>query len=291
MVESFFPGFQRSTVTVRGADINVVCGGSGPPVLLVHGYPQTHVEWRHVAPELAKSHTVVLVDLRGYGDSSKPASDASHEAYSKRAMALDLVDVMLALEFDTFDVLAHDRGARVAHRLMLDHADRVSRAMLLDICPTIHMYGNANRTFASAYFHWFFLIQDAPLPEQFIGSNVQAWLNWFYRPEVRDRIGPDAMSEYIRCFSDPETIHASCEDYRASATIDLEHDRFDKGRKVTTPLRVLWGSKGLVGQIYDVVLVWETFAEKVTGRAIDCGHWLPEEAPQEVVAEARAFFN
>jgi len=287
---TLFPDFRRIRIPTRGAEINVVYGGQGPPVLLVHGYPQTHVEWQQVAPELAKSNTVVLVDLRGYGDSAKPQSDSSHAKYSKRAMALDLVDVMRSLGFETFGVLAHDRGARVAHRLMLDHADRVSRAMLLDICPTIYMYRNANCEFATAYFHWFFLIQDAPLPEGFIRSNVEMWLNRFFLPDVRVQIGPEAMAEYVRCFSDADAIHASCEDYRASATIDLEHDRIDTGRKVKTPLRLLWGSKGLVGRIYEVARVWEDFAENVSGGALNCGHWLPDEVPEEVIAEARAFF-
>lgn len=288
--ERFFAGFRRMKVRTAGAEINVVIGGSGPPLLLLHGYPQTHVMWRKIAPELAKSHTVILTDLRGYGDSSKPASGADHAPYSKRSMALDQAEVLASLGFSKFAVLAHDRGARVAHRLMLDHPEQVTRAILIDICPTSYMYKTADRVFASAYFHWFFLIQDAPLPERMIGSNVETWLGWAFGSPASSYIGRRAYMEYLRCFADPATIHALCEDYRAGASIDLVHDDADQGRKVSCPLRVLWGSKGLVGRRYDVLGVWSGFAENVSGKAIASGHWMAEEAPAEVLAETQRFF-
>jgi haloacetate dehalogenase len=286
----FFPGFRATTIKTAGSEINALIGGNGPPLLLLHGYPQTHIMWRKVAPELAKTHTVVLTDLRGYGDSSKPASDAAHAAYSKRSMALDQVQAMHSLGFDRFAVLAHDRGARVAHRLMLDHRDLVTRAMLIDICPTSYMYKTADRVFASAYFHWFFLIQDAPLPERMIANNVETWLGWYFNPAARRYIEPEAYAEYLRCLTNPSTIHATCEDYRAAASIDLEHDDADQRRKLAAPLRILWGSKGLVGRRYDVLDVWRGFADMVSGRAIMSGHWMAEEAPNEVIAEAQSFF-
>jgi haloacetate dehalogenase len=288
--DRLFPSFRRTTIKTEGAEINVLIGGNGPPLLLLHGYPQTHIMWRKVAPELAKTHTIIATDLRGYGDSSKPASDAAHAAYSKRSMALDQVQVMHSLGFDKFAMLAHDRGARVAHRLMLDHPERVTGAILIDICPTSYMYKTTDRTFASAYFHWFFLIQDAPLPERMIANNVETWLGWSFDPSARAYIGQDAYAEYLRCFANPATIHASCEDYRAAASIDLEHDDSDKDRKVMCPLRILWGSKGLVGHRYDVLLVWRGFAANVSGRAVSSSHWMAEEAPAEVIIEAQNFF-
>jgi haloacetate dehalogenase len=286
----FFPGFRRTRVKTTGAEINVLIGGKGPPLLLLHGYPQTHIMWRKVAPELAKTHTIIATDLRGYGDSSKPASDPVHAAYSKRSMALDQVQVMDSLGFQKFAILAHDRGARVAHRLMLDHPDRVTRAILIDICPTSYMYKTADRVFASAYFHWFFLIQDAPLPERMIANNVETWLGWSFDAAARAYIGPEAYAEYLRCFADPATIRASCEDYRAAASVDLEHDQADENRKVACPLRVLWGSEGLIGHRYDVLGVWRGFADNVSGRTINSGHWVAEEAPVGVIAEAQRFF-
>ena len=287
---SFFPSFRRMKVKTAGAEINVVIGGDGPPLLLLHGYPQTHIMWWKVAPELAKTHTIIMTDLRGYGDSSKPTSDANHATYSKRAMASDQVEVLATLGFEKFAVLAHDRGARVAHRLMLDHPERVARAILIDICPTSYMYKTTDRTFASAYFHWFFLIQDAPLPERMIANNVETWLGWSFDPSARAYIGSEAYAEYLRCFANPATIHASCEDYRAAASIDLDHDDADKNRRVTCPLHILWGSKGLVGRRYDVLGVWRGFANNVSGRVLSSSHWMAEEAPAEVIVEAQRFF-
>jgi haloacetate dehalogenase len=289
-VPGFFPGFQRTSIQTAGTKINVLIGGKGPPLLLIHGYPETHVEWRKVAPELAKTHTVIATDLRGYGDSGKPRSDSLHLAYSKRAMADDQVEVMAKLGFDEFGIIAHDRGARVAHRLIRDHPDRVVRAILMDICPTSYMYKTADRAFASAYFHWFFLIQDEPLPERMIANDVDGWLRYAFDPAIPVHVGPEAYAEYLRCFSDQAVIHASCEDYRASASIDLEHDAADEGRKIRCPLRVLWGARGFVGRKYNVLEVWRGFAEEVSGTSIESGHWIAEEAAGNVIVEAQRFF-
>ena len=285
----FFPGFRQQSIQTSGTTINVRIGGSGPPLLLLHGYPQTHVEWRKIAPELAKSFTVVLPDLRGYGDSGKPAGGEGHVNYSKRAMALDQVEVMTALGFDTFAFVGHDRGARVGHRLALDHPDRVTKLALLDICPTLHMYNTTNRLFATFYYHWFFLIQPPPFPETLIGSNVELTLKQSMGAVMPAAIEPEAFAEYLRCFNDPAAIHAGCEDYRAAATIDLEHDRADLDRKIACPLHLLWGARGLVGQMYDVLAVWRERASNVSGKALPCGHWVAEEVPNETLEELKAF--
>lgn len=285
----FFPGFRRLSVRTAGTNINVLVGGQGPPLLLLHGYPQTHIEWRKVAPDLAKTHTVVLPDLRGYGDSGKPIGGADHAAYAKRAMAADQTEVMATLGFHQFAMIAHDRGARVGHRLLLDHPERVTRAILMDICPTSYMYEHADRAFGSAYFHWFFLIQEAPFPERLIGNNADAWLRYAFDPAIPAHIEPAAYAEYLRCFAQPATIHASCEDYRAAASIDLEHDKADHGRKIACPLHVLWGSKGFVGRTYDVLSVWRGFADDVSGNAIESGHWIAEESPHELLSEVQRF--
>ena len=285
----FFPGFRQQSIQTSGTTINVRIGGSGPPLLLLHGYPQTHVEWRKIAPELAKSFTVVLPDLRGYGDSGKPAGGEGHVNYSKRAMALDQVEVMTALGFDTFAFVGHDRGARVGHRLALDHPDRVTKLALLDICPTLHMYNTTNRLFATFYYHWFFLIQPPPFPETLIGSNVELTLKQSMGAVMPAAIEPEAFAEYLRCFNDPAAIHAGCEDYRAAATIDLEHDRADLDKKIACPLHLLWGARGLVGQMYDVLAVWRERASNVSGKALPCGHWVAEEVPNETLEELKAF--
>jgi haloacetate dehalogenase len=286
---NFFSGFRRQTVQTSGTTINVLVGGSGPPVLLLHGYPQTHVEWRKIAPELAKSYTLVIPDLRGYGDSGKPAGGDKHINYSKRAMALDQVEVMEQLGFKRFAMVSHDRGARVGHRLALDHADRLTKLVMMDICPTHYMYKTADRQFASAYFHWFFLIQAAPFPETLIGNNVDAFMKIFMGPVMPKSIEPDAYAEYRRCFSDPATIHATCEDYRAAATIDLVHDEADMDRRITCPVLVLWGANGIVGRKYDVLAIWRDRATQVTGKALPSGHWLTEEVPDETLAEVKGF--
>lgn len=254
----FFPGFEAFRIDAGEAVINGVMGGTGPPVLLLQGWPQTHVEWHRVAPLLAKNFTVVATDLRGYGDSSKPADGENHGGYSKRAMARDQVEVMRQLGFDRFRVVGHDRGARVGHRMALDHPDRVVKLAVLDIVPTYRMYRDVTKEFASLYFHWFFLIQAAPLPETLLGGRGDFFLrNWAFRGLVPGAITEETYVEYLRCFEDPATLHAMCEDYRAGATIDLEHDAADLDRKVTCPLLALWGAQGAVERLYDVPAAWQ----------------------------------
>ena len=286
---NFFPGFRRQTVQTSGTTINVVVGGDGPPVLLLHGYPQTHVEWRKITPELAKNHTLVIPDLRGYGDSGKPTDGESHINYSKRAMALDQVEVMEQLGFAQFSMIGHDRGARVGHRLALDYPDKLTKLVMMDICPTHYMYKTTDRQFAFAYFHWFFLALPAPFPETLIETNVDEVLKLFMGPAMPKFIEPDAYAEYRRCFNDPATIHASCEDYRAAASIDLVHDESDMDRKIACPVLVLWGTDGLVGRKYDVLAIWRDRALKVSGKSLRSGHWLAEEAPVEILAEVKPF--
>lgn len=286
---NFFPGFQRHTIQTSGTTINVLVGGNGPPILLLHGYPQTHVEWRKIAPQLAANYTVVIPDLRGYGDSGKPADGDNHINYSKRAMALDQVEVMEQLGFKQFTMVSHDRGARVGHRLALDHADRLTKLVMMDIVPTYYMYKTTDRQFASAYFHWFFLILPAPFPETLIGNNVDTVLKLFMGSAMPKYIEPEAYVEYRRCFSDPAAIHASCEDYRAAASIDLVHDEADMDKKIACPVLVLWGAKGLVGRKYDVLAIWRERATQVSGKGLASSHWLAEEVPDETLAEVRPF--
>ena len=286
-----FEGFETRRIETAGAEIHLSLGGWGPPLLLLHGYPQSHVMWHKVAPALAERFTVVAADLRGYGDSSKPPGGEKHENYSKRAMARDQVEVMAALGFERFSVVGHDRGARVTHRLALDHPARVEKAAVLDIAPTYTMYQRADRDFATAYYHWFFLIQPFDLPERLIGADPDYYLEWKIGAwgRTENAFGPAALAEYKRCFGDPATIHASCEDYRAAAGIDLAHDAADLDRKVACPLLVLWGAKGVVARSYDVLALWRERAVEVGGRALDCGHYLPEEAPEETLSELLAF--
>jgi haloacetate dehalogenase len=286
----FFPNFRREIVRTAGTTINVLHGGDGPPLLLLlHGLPQTHLEWRKIAAALAKSHTLVIPDLRGYGDSGKPPSGDDHFAYCKRSMALDQVEVMEKLGFKRFAMVGHDRGARVGHRLALGHPDRLTKLVMIDICPTLYMYTTADRHMASSYFHWFFLIQPAPFPETLIGNNVDTVLRHFMGKLVPEFIEPDAYAEYLRCCSDPSTIHAICEDYRASASIDLAHDEADIDMKISCPVMLLWGENGLVGQKYDVLGIWRERAKNIRGRGLPCGHWLPEERPDETRTEIERF--
>lgn len=287
----FFTGFERRKVQTSGAAIHVLRGGSGPPLLLIHGYPQTHVEWHRIAPQLARQFTVVMVDLRGYGDSSKPPDGENHANYSKRAMALDQVEVMTALGFDRFAVVGHDRGARVTWRLAIEHPERVTRAAVLDIVP--EPYSMVTREFAEQYFHWFFLIQPAPFPETLIGNSAEFYLrSRFLRPGAgTGAMAPEAVAEYVRCFKDPATIHATCEDYRAGATIDITHADETRGRKVTCPLLVLWGDRGVVGRLYDPMKIWREHATDVRGKALPAGHFLPEEVPEETLKELLAFLK
>ncbi|MDQ3636766.1 MAG: alpha/beta hydrolase [Actinomycetota bacterium] len=282
-----FEGFERVRVETEGATIEGIRGGEGPPVLLLHGFPQTYVMWHLVAPLLAGSFTVVATNLRGYGDSSKPEGGEDHAGYSKRAMALDQVEVMRELGFDSFAVVGHDRGGRVAHRMALDHPERVTKLAVLDIVPTYHVFATADKNLATAYYHWFFLIQPYDLPEHLIGADPDYYLGkklggWGPGVEV---FTPEAYAEYQRCFRDPATIHASCEDYRAAATIDLTHDEADRDRKVECPLLALWGENGVVEKLYDPLDVWREYASDVRGRALPAGHFLAEEGPEET-AEA-----
>ena len=285
----FFPGFARRRITTSGADINLVTGGSGPRLLLLHGYPETHLMWRKLAPRLAADFTVVVPDLRGYGDSSKPPAGADNAGYSKRALALDQVETMRALGFEHFAVAGHDRGARVAHRLARDHSERIERLALLDIVPTLYRFETIDQKAATASYHWFFLIQPGGLPERLIGAEPEFFLRHSLRdPAVFD---PEAFAEYLRCFENPETIRATCDEYRAGATIDLVHDRADRGRRITMPLLVLWGERSSQGSGYDVLGVWREHAENVSGQGLASGHFLPEEAPEETYAALHGFFS
>jgi haloacetate dehalogenase len=290
-----FEGFSSRDVEGPAGKLRTLQGGSGVPLLLLHGHPQTHVMWHAVAGELAKGFTVVMMDLRGYGDSVRAAGDAEHQAYSKRAMAQDAMAVMKAYGFDRFQVLAHDRGARVAHRLALDHPAAVERLMLLDIAPTLAMYDNTSDAFARAYWHWFFLIQPPPLPEALIESDPVRYLRSVMgkRHAGLAAFAPAALAEYERCAQIPGTAASICEDYRASATIDLAHDRTDveAGLRLAQPLRVLWGQHGAVGQCFDVMSLWRDRAKDVSGRSLPCGHYIAEEAPALLLAEALDFFK
>ena len=290
-----FEAFERVRVEASDAEINLVRGGEGPPVLLLHGYPQTHSMWHAVAPRLAENFTVVATDLRGYGDSSKPFGSEDHATYSKRAMAADQVKVMGSLGFPTFAVVGHDRGGRVGHRMALDHPDSVTRLAVLDIVPTRHVYATVGRELATAYYHWFFFIQPYDLPETLIGADPGYYLRkklggWGTK---LDTFAPEALAEYERCFGDPATIHASCEDYRAAASIDLDHDDADRdeGRKITCPLLALWGDRGAMGRLYDVANVWREYARDVRGGPIDAGHFLAEERPEETARELANFLQ
>jgi haloacetate dehalogenase len=292
-MSTLFPGFSKRQIRTRGARINAVTGGEGPPVLLLHGYPQTHAMWHKVAPQLAREYTVVCPDLRGYGDSSKPKGLSDHSNYSKRAMALDMAQVMAALGHDRFHVVGHDRGGRVGHRLARDHGRRVRSLTVLDISPTLKMYESTNLQFAKAYYHWFFLIQNAPLPEKLLQGHVPLYiLGRIGRGKTGLRhFSKEAIGEYVRAFRDPRTIHATCEDYRAAATIDLVHDRKDLKRKITTPLLALWAKHGVIEALFDCLADWREVAADVRGRALNCGHFIPEEKPAELLAELRRFLK
>jgi len=287
------PGFDYQRPQVGEVAITTAVAGSGPPLLLLHGYPQTHLMWRHIAPALAEHHTVVVTDLRGYGDSDKPAPDAAGTMYSKRTMAADQLAVMQSLGFDRFAVVAHDRGARVAHRLALDHPEAVDRLAVLDIVPTRHVFAHADQAMATAYFHWFFLATGGGIPERLIGLDPEFWLRSMVERLLAPgaTIEPEVMDEYLRCFANPAAIAASCADYRSAATIDLEHDDVDAaaGRRVTSPTLVLWGERGFVGRNYDVLSAWRDYAGDVSGRALRTGHFVPEEDPHALLAELAGF--
>ncbi|TVQ30371.1 MAG: alpha/beta hydrolase [Geminicoccaceae bacterium] len=291
-----FEGFARHDVDVGDVRIHAVIGGSGPPLLLLHGFPQTHAMWHGVASPLAERFTVVGADLRGYGDSSKPSGGPDHSVYAKRAMAWDMVRLMAHFGFDRFQLAGHDRGGRVAHRLALDHGERVERLCLLDIVPTATLFAATNKALATGYYHWFFLIQPQPLPETLIERSAIAYLHaklagW---GTGLDAYSPAALAEYERCIQDPATIHAMCEDYRAAASIDLVHDAADAATaRIICPLLVLWGDKGLMHRHFDVLETWRVKhadPSSVTGQALPCGHFMPEENPAAVLAAFKAFF-
>ena len=278
----FFPGFKTFDVKTTGATIHGVVGGSGPPLLLLHGAPQSHISWRIVAPQFVKSYTVIAPDLRGYGDSSKPADGEGHANYSKRAMALDQVEVMKHFGFDRFPVVGHDRGGRVAHRMALDHPDKVTRIAVLDIIPTYYLYTHVTIEFVQAYFHWFNYLRPAPGPENDLKAQNDAALA---------RATTDIQKEYLRTAGQPENIHAMCEDYRAGASIDLKHDAADLDHKVESPLLTLWGERGPMGRLYDVLAIWKERGSHVTGKGLPGGHNLQEDVPDQVFAEVTALLK
>lgn len=291
-VADYFKGFERKMIDVGdGVQINTLIGGSGEEVvLLLHGHPESYLIWRDIAPTLAQKYTVIATDLRGYGDSSKPKGLSDHSNYSKRVMAQDQVSVMQKLGFEKFHIIGHDRGARVCHRLMLDHPEKVLTCSMMDILPTLDMYEQTNCEFATKYWHWFFYIQAYDFPERFLGADPEYFIrnNLLKKatPEAQKNFPDDVLQEYIRHYSDPATVHGISEDYRASASIDLEHDKQDRPYTIKTPLLVLWGANGVVGNIWNVLEGWQKYACDVQGFGVpDCGHFVPEEKPK-IVLEA-----
>ncbi|QWE09526.1 alpha/beta fold hydrolase [Polynucleobacter ibericus] len=292
-----FPGFESKQFSAQSKDgpieISYLIGGNGPPLLLLHGFPQTKAIWSQVAPELAKYFTVVAADLRGYGASSKPHGNADHSTYSKRSMAADQHALMKSLGFNQFFLLGHDRGGRVSHRLAIDFPESVLRLMVLDISPTLAMYENTTMEFAKGYWHWFFLIQPEPVPETLIGANPEYWLkNHMGRHAGTGIFSSERWVEYLAGASDSESLHAMCEDYRAAASIDLIHDREDRaaGKKLQMPLKVLWGEHGLVNKCFKPLDDWGRVASDVSGKPVPSGHYIPEEIPELLLAEAKEFF-
>jgi haloacetate dehalogenase len=292
---SLLPGFAEHHVAIGDIEIHARTAGSGPPLLLLHGYPQSLWMWHRVAPALAESYHVVLADLRGYGRSSAPAPDPAGDMYSKRAMAADQAALMAQLGHDRFGVIGHDRGGRVAHRLALDHRDRVVALAVLDIVPTLHMFENVDRAMATSYFHWFFLTQPGQLPEKLLSADPDTWIrSRFESRHAGDYpIDPAALAEYLAAFRDPAVVAATCADYRAAATIDLDHDRESRAQQqlVTAPLLALWGSHGYVGRNFDVPATWRSYATAVTGAAIEADHYLAEEAPEATIDQLDRFFR
>jgi haloacetate dehalogenase len=295
---SFFEGFKREQIKTSGATINTVYGGKGSPLLLLHGIPETHILWRNVAPVLAQDFFLVVTDLRGYGDSSKPPGGENHGAYSKRAMAQDQVELMEHLGFQKFAVMGHDRGGRVAHRMALDHADRLTKLVILDIVPTYTMYQNVSKEFATVFYHWFLLVQPAPFPETLIANSAEYFLKFLLfrlggetpSDAIPGWVGDAAFAEYLRCFSDPAGIHAICEDYRATASIDLVHDA-DQSQKIQCPLLVLWAEKGPFHRLYNVLETWRDRATNISGKALPGGHFFPEQSPQDLIREIKPFLS
>ena len=291
-----FDGFDRREIKTSGARIVTVTGGKGPPLLLLHGNPFNHLSWQKIAPRLATEFTVVATDLRGYGDSEKPPGGPKSINYSFRAMAQDQVEVMAALGFERFYAAGHDRGARVLHRMCLDHPQKVARAAIIDIVPQHHLYGNITKAWATFSWHWFFNIQPYDLPEKMMGADP----DWFIKKKLAKTeqglsfFDPAALADFMRCFRNPETIHAICEDYRAGATVDVEMDEADvqAGRKIDCPLLLLWGANGGVGRNQNSMEIWPRYASDIrAGKALPSGHYVNEEAPEETYAELRAFFR
>ena len=292
VASAFLKGFDVRRVRLPDLTINYASAGSGPPVLLLHGHPQTHIVWRKVAPRLVQAgYQVIAPDLRGYGDSDKPESDPSHFPYSKRVMAADQIALMQHLGHERFSVVGHDRGGRVAHRLALDYPEAVERIAVLDIAPTSTMYAKTNQEFATRYFWWFFLIQPDGLPEKMIASDPEYFLRRHIAGQVKiaGSVEEAAIAEYLRSYRDPATRHAICEDYRAAASIDLAHDREDQSRRINAPLLAIWGAQGVVGELYDVTATWQDKANHVSGIALPCGHAIPEEAPTDLTQHILEF--
>lgn len=287
-----FEGFQLSQVQLPEVSVRVRHGGSGPPLLLLHGYPQTHMMWAQVADGLATEHTVIVPDLRGYGGSTKPPSTPDHETSSKRAMARDAVALMRHFGFDRFDVAGHDRGGRVTYRLALDHPGAVRRASIMDIIPTGEVWARADRRFAMAYWHWSFLAQARPFPESLIGADPEAFFFEHSFGGLIRSFPSEAYADYVRAARNPDVIHGMCEDYRAGATYDRLLDEADRkaGRRIACPVQVLWGAKGALAAWYDTLAIWREWAPDVQGQAVDCGHFIPEEQPAETLRLLRAFF-
>ena len=288
-----FEGFEELQLEANGTTINLVKGGIGPPMLMLHGYPQTHAMWNKIAPRLAEDFTVVCPDLRGYGDSAKVEGDSEHMNYSKRVMAQDQVDVMKQLGFDQFYLVGHDRGGRVSHRLTKDHPDSVLKLVTLDIIPTRTMFQIVDKDFATNTYHWFFLIQPFDFPERVIGADPEFYAGrGFNRVKDSENVfTPEALADYLRCFNNPGTIHAVCEDYRAGASIDLVHDDADFDQKITCPMLAMWSTTGFVGRTQDVLKVWQDYATNVRGLPLRCGHYIAEELPDEAYNAIKAFLS
>jgi haloacetate dehalogenase len=288
-----FAGFEQAMIDTGEAVIRVRHGGNGPPVLLLHGIPQTHVMWHKIAQRLAQDFTVVAADLRGYGDSSKPPSKPDHAPYSKRVMARDQVEVMRQLGFDRFFLVGHDRGGRCAYRLALDHPQRVRKLAVLDIVPTGEVFRRVNMELGLAFWVWFLLAQPYDLPERVLATNPQLFLDYMLDgwSGTADAFPQEVRAEYARTFCDPETLHAICEEYRAATTLDYQHDEADRGRRrIACPVLALWSRQGFLQTWDDVLAIWQLWADDVRGRALDCGHFLAEEAPDETYSELHTFF-
>ena len=294
MLDLFPADFRLERRTANGVTLNVrydaTPGAARPALLLLHGFPQTHAIWHGVVERLRERFTLVLPDLRGYGDSDKPAGPPDHSAYSKRTMALDVLALMRDLGHERFFVCGHDRGGRVAHRLALDHPQAVTRLALLDIVPTRTVYTQVSKNLATWYFHWFFLIQPEPLPEMLLGCQAEPFLrNFAFRGLIPDAIEEAVFAEYLRCFANPQTLHAMCEDYRAGASIDLQHDEADLATLLSCPTLILWGVHGAMHRLFDVLETWRPRAPEAQGKALPAGHWLPEECPNELAAALLEF--